>query len=153
MTEAELLLNIIVQRPVVKRAIKCYSCAESLKLVSTLTTLLGFLPGGEDPNHITHSMVCGGCNKKYIVNYKSNNMWVTEYEIPRVIEGVSSCFETVIYTCSDCGGDVVQTHYDLDGRLKDSNEGLMTSYIEGRGYAPQYITRWGCVVCGRYVEK
>lgn len=146
------LLPIIVQRPVTKKKItECPLCGGThFKCIESYSTLLG-CSGNEDPNHYTHVNRCDDCGKKFVVNTKYDNIWVTDYD-GHVLYGVSNCFETVIYTCSSCGGDVVKSHLTLDGRVMGSHEGLSSSLVDGQIYS-DYQTKWECVVCLLSVAK
>ena len=87
---------------------------------------MGTLVGGEpDPNHYWLDCQCNKCKLLFVRERKHDREWYTEgqhfskcppeKQTGKCLLGVSNCFETVIYPCKECGGDLIRRHTALDG--------------------------------------
>lgn len=140
------LLSLITQQPVQKADIVCCPYCQSIlfQLLESQSTLLGYARCA-DPNHYTYTYRCSSCEKRFHVNVKRPNMWITD-TTGRVIKGVSDCWENVIYTCAECGGDVVRSYLNLDGTTRNPNTGL-NYHLTDKSIVADFQTKWECVVC------
>lgn len=106
--------------------------------------MLGWDGKGLNPNHVTTDYECRGCRRKFFVHAKSGNIWVTD-EASKVLKGIPTCFETFIYTCVKCGGNVERKYTAKDG-VSDV-KGLCSRNINGT-WVKEYCTFYRCVTCG-----
>lgn len=138
-------LDLVTQRPdptLDQQKPFCPFCNnESVHVIGRRTTLVGF--DVIDTNHVWIHCSCKACNKSWIVEVKGDhsingyNVWYTKDD--KVLMGIPTCFESYIYTCRHCGGDVVRNYYDKGTR----NE---TKYLS-IGKEKSYDTFFSCTKC------
>lgn len=120
--------------------VKCPYCKSSdLRTTETTETLVGGPPG---VNHRWESKVCNDCGKKFTLESKYMNYWITDKD-RKVLKGMPCCFERYIYTCK-CGGNVTREYRDKNGSPINS-----LSYIDGK---PQFNTFFRCDTCNKEIE-
>lgn len=170
------LENLVANRPLPERPSAHATCpycgSRELTHHGTMSTLIG---GGDgtrdgDPNHRTSYYTCVTCRGRFTRETKSGNVWYTAMEVrvepsstddttlimqamttalgpPKLLRGVTNCFEAVAYTCAHCGGSVTRRHTQPDGRTPTST--LSYSFDTGeRGHR----TFFGCASCMREIE-
>lgn len=150
----EQLLAIIEQEPLYLETGEtiCPKCdSTNIKTLDVSQTLVG---GEPDPNHYWRVSYCRDCESKFTHEHKLNNHWYTE-KIDGVgtvvLKGVSNCFESYVYTCSNCPGYVKRYYTELDG-ITPLTTGLLSYGVENDVWAPKQREFWGCVVCRNSVE-
>lgn len=99
------LFEIVTNRPSEYKSLdqcKCPYCqSKKLKSRGYSTTLAGM------NNHEWHDYSCSDCGKRFTIERKGSNIWMTE-KGGRILNGMPSCFESYIYTCSKCGGGCIE---------------------------------------------
>lgn len=108
--------------PLAGHVITCPYCeSEDVSCTDVEETMLGWFSTDplENPNHRWEYHACNGCSKTFCVEKQRNNVWYTTDRI-KVLRGVSSCYETYLYTCK-CSGDVLWERRNLDGVLETRN--------------------------------
>ena len=106
------------------------------------TTCLGYF-GGVNPNHTWTECYCKNCNKSFVRETKSGNVWYTSDGF--VLKGMPNCFEKYYYTCSKCSGKVLRKYTALDGISEV--QGLSTRNIDGK-WVKEYRIFYECEKCG-----
>ncbi|KKM94654.1 hypothetical protein LCGC14_1196260 [marine sediment metagenome] len=146
------LLEIISQQPITTTSCEtiCPDCnSTNIKTKSVSQTLVG---GDPDPNHFWRKSYCRDCESNFIHEHQLDNHWYTRYEEgvgDKVLKGVSSCFESYVYTCNKCPGYVKQYFTELDG-ITPHISGIITYCLDGSDHIQR---EWfGCVVCDSKIE-
>jgi len=112
-------LTLVTERPDESLKIDEYFCpyCES-EDVSTKCNGMTCVGGGGDANHVWTSVDCHNCGKQSTHEHIDYNTWYTEgfrnNGVRKIVRGIPSCFESYIYTCSHCGGDVTRNYLELD---------------------------------------
>jgi len=148
------LFDIVKQRPNKKLNLNNATCpfckSKDYINLESITTLLGW-SGKTNPNHQWHWRKCSDCNKIYVVEEKENNIWIVDIETKKVMDGMPSCFEDYLYTCSKCNGDVYRFYTSLKGDKKVKS--LSESWDEKlKKYIKHYRIFFECKNCGVKVE-
>tara|TARA_Y100000310_G_C20693897_1_gene824140 strand:- start:1588 stop:2067 length:480 start_codon:yes stop_codon:yes gene_type:complete len=120
-------LSIVVERndtSLTKSPICPYCNSEDMESKCHHQTLLAC--GKTDPNHHWHEYVCKSCKSMFTLEYKEDIVWYTNQD-KKVLKGIPGCYETYVYTCSKCGGDVKRHNLDL----VTGQETSMLSYQAG----------------------
>lgn len=145
-------LSLVRERPLDERPSENPTCpfcrGRHLDRLDSRTTLLG---GGDrtidgDPNHVWTTFRCHDCFQQFVRETKSGNTWYTRDG--RVLRGLPSCFESYIYHCATCGGDVMRRNVDKDGVEVMY---LITDNVNGRPVR-RYRTLYACAGCHAEVE-
>jgi hypothetical protein len=113
------------------------------------TTLVGH-QYGKDNNHHTRNFQCRLCDKGFKVENKGAMVWYVEPETNKVLEGIPACFESYVYTCSKCDGDVHRHYYDMD--LKDTVKFLSYGSDKNGKSVKKFRTIFSCDDCGNEAE-
>lgn len=125
---------------------KCPTCGADSIETAHISTCLGYF-GGCDPNHHWHHMTCNN-GHKFCIEHKSGNYWITA--CGKVLNGISNCFESYIYICKECGGDVTRKQTGLDGKTEVSS--LCSFKDENGKFVKQYRTFYFCESCNGEIE-
>ena len=149
--EANRLYSLVTQRPdltLSKSVIICpFKCRKStIRVHSIVNSCVGGYP---DPNHYWVTCKCEKCNKDFIQEYKTDNVWYTAEN--KVLKGMPSCFENYIYTCAYCSGEVHRKYTELDGVTPTNSLG---SKINEEGvWERDYREFYCCQKCPATIEK
>ena len=142
------LFEMVKQRPNIKlknKRVKCPYCgAKKVRKRYSSTTLLGI----DEYNHKQFYKQCLNCNKKFTVEQKGKNVWITN-EDGHVLDGMPSCFENYTYDCI-CGGVVRRRHENTDGTPKGTLS--ITMSCDNKNPIKHYRTFWDCDKCGKTIE-
>lgn len=146
------LLEIVKERPdpsLTMDNIMCPHCeSEDVKNTGHSQTLVGSIDG-YDPNHHWYDYVCKTCDEYFMLERKDGNIWYTAGRFgSKIFKGMPTCFESYIYTCVHCDGDVHRVTKELDGVTLNTSE--WTSYDDGR---PLFRTFFECQSCEASVES
>jgi hypothetical protein len=101
-----------------------------------------------NPNHYAEDNKCGDCQKLFSKQFKGDHQWYQDNE-SKVVKGFHGCFETAIYNCIDCDGEVSRTYTDSDGVTP--TKGLCSSSENGK-WVHHYREFWNCKDCKNGVE-
>jgi hypothetical protein len=110
-------------------------------------TLVGY-SGKLDINHHWDGCLCIECHKSWTMEWKGEeklkgyNVWHVDSN-NHVIAGIPSCFESYVYTCSECGGDVKRHFFDKDTR---NTAKCLSQKIGGERYYDIYFICEDCKV-------
>lgn len=126
----------------------CPFCGKSnYKIHGSITTQVYYF--GVNQNHVTSSCSCScGENfvrhsKRYPVDETDNvgqeNVWITNTS-GKLLRGAPNCYESYIYTCKKCNGDVHRNYLDLKG---EKAKYLITTVGGGK----EYTTHFNCTKC------
>lgn len=121
-----------------------HGCHGKVVRMQTMSTALG---GDPDPNHYWVSCRCQECGEDFTKEHKYQNVWYTKKG--RVLLGRHSCFESYIYACRHCGGDVTRQHMELDGKTAAAS---LSWDLEAGGMTAQFRTFYRCAGCKEQVE-
>jgi hypothetical protein len=140
-------LPIVIERPdksLKINEILCPKCKGSnIKIKDTSSTLVGGRKE-DDVNHVINNCTCRQCKFNFQQQHRHNNVWYTDKN--KILLGIPSCFESYIYTCKDCGGDVWRNY-----RGKNDEEVFtLISYADG---TKNYKIIFECTLCGRSIES
>jgi hypothetical protein len=125
---------------------KCPHCdSENLHQGDRISTLVGSLGDGPDPNHHWISASCRDCKAQFTIEQKYDNWWITKDS--KVLSGMPCCFETYIYECSKCGGPVKRKYTNLDGKSTAEIEILCTSKDDNGNWVRKYRIFYRCEDC------
>jgi len=136
------LKDIIAQQPdpsfKLNQTICPYCNGTDVKERGKETTCVGHLGTRpeDDPNHVWVFCECQKCMKEFTKEYKLGNVWYTSKG--RVLKGMSNCFESYIYTCKACGGDIRRHWVNRDGTI---HAGCAITY-------GKQAEVWQCQKCG-----
>lgn len=140
------LLDFVRQRPLRERASgkpKCPFCGgKEVAVGGHRQTLVGGGPGS-DPNHHWYNCDCLDCQKSFVREVHDGNVWYTKDHA--VLKGMPSCFESYIYSCKKCGGEVVRDYRQMDGKTEAK---ILCLDLDG----PHYRTFYRCGKCGLEIE-
>jgi hypothetical protein len=138
------LFKLVTQRPdeklTVSNAVCPFCNSANYQSKGIRSTLLAF------NNHTWNHRKCNGCQKNYVVEEKSGNVWVTD-ENANVLKGIPSCYENYIYDCN-CGGKVKREYRGLDN--KPTN--FLSSSSTENGWVKHYKTFFKCDTCHTEIE-
>jgi hypothetical protein len=151
MNDNELLFSLVTQRPLnisKLEEVKCPYCKSPKSTEGhSRSTLLG-RAGSIDPNHYWHEKTCNECRKFYIVEKKEHNIWITDRQ-HKVLAGLPSCFESYIYECKLCGGEVHRHYTSLEGKPTTA---LGWNYLETGEPQKLFRTFFECQSCHTKIE-
>ena len=103
-------------------------------------------------NHRCTECHCDDCHKDFTIESKGpRNVWFTDSN-GKVLLGIPRCFESYVYTCKHCGGDVHRKYYDIKDDKELINTGLVYSMIDGKMTAQQYPV-YVCSKCGEKIRS
>lgn len=156
-------LELVKERPdkkLWKKGVFCPYCkSKDVSNSGTMTTLVGYF--GKDLNHTHTHCRCNKCNKEFTRETKGfDNVWFTDPH-GKVLLGIPYCFETYIYTCKHCGGDVVKVWFDVatDEETKPykTDDGrefitLSSEVKDGKSVRRQYPV-FRCKQCGKEIKS
>lgn len=139
------LFEIIKNRPLVADPKSCPSCdSEDIELYNHEQTTVGGI--GEDRNHHWYHYACNKCKGGFTTECKMGNFWQTvPTKPPRVLRGVSSCWEPYEYQCIKCEGPVHRSHRDVEG---NPTKCLCETWQEDGRVVKTYVTHYECQLCG-----
>lgn len=107
-------LDLVTERPNKRLKINSFFCpfckSKDVELVNSCTTLVAGRKE-DDVNHVWNYCECNKCHEKFTHEHHYNNTWYTQNR--KILLGIPSCFESYIYTCKHCGGDVESEDYDI----------------------------------------
>lgn len=114
-----------------------------------VTTLIGQIGDGPDPNHQWVNCTCESCNKSWTMEIKGEdehgyNVWYTKDG--KILKGLPTCFEAYRYTCKQCSGDIVRHNYD-----KGTRQTSQSLWYDGDGNK-SFDTYFRCDGCGVEVQ-
>ena len=143
-------LDLVTERPdkslrPIEGLNKCPYCRYR-KLTSFGTS--STLTGGD--NHQWTDYLCRDCLKSFVVEDKGSNAWIVEKNTGKILRGIPTCFETYVYTCKHCGGDVRRHYYKLDEDVYV--DCLVTDIKDGKSIK-RYRSVFKCDDCGEQVES
>jgi DNA-directed RNA polymerase subunit RPC12/RpoP len=137
--------KIVTNRPDKKAGKACPFCnSTDLQSGSMRSTLVG---GGPNVNHVWIDTTCRDCHKSFTIESKGGNTWVTGDD-GLILQGIPSCFESYIYTCSKCGGNVKRQNIDDQGRITGG-----AWKMEGGKAVKMFKTIFKCESCHEEVES
>ena len=151
-------LSIVKERPDLNLSVEypyCPYCKnrnkETLEQTSHSMTCVGG-PPGRDPNHHHRLFHCGACRKEFYMENHGSMVWYTEPSTSKVLDGIPACFESYIYTCSKCDGEVYRVYRELY-----SDEAIVGGLHSGSDDTGKWInyyhTFFCCQSCGVEVEN
>lgn len=95
---------------------ECPRGCPNAKIERTEPTSMTLVGGGKQANHTWSPFRCLSCGTEFVVESKAGNTWATTSRGEgRVLCGIPSCFESYVYTCAKCGGDVLRHFTETDG--------------------------------------
>ena len=135
-------LEIVKERPDKKlKKHKCPFCKKkNVQIGGMITTLVG------GDNHEWTDCRCGKCGESYIFEQKGSNKWITQDRVVKF--GIPTCFESYIYSCNKCGGQVCRHQWEKD---KDVSVRYI-SYTMGSD-EKNYRNVFKCDDCGVEIES
>jgi len=147
------LFKIVADRPTDDEPTDaaCPCCrSESVRQEGETSTSVGCFPG-EDPNHHRVQCWCEKCGQSFTKEWKYKNVWYTSGG--KVLRGMPSCFESYVYRCLKCDGDVRREYTELDGETKAVNLMAVNEGKRGRQkWVRKYRTFYSCSGCGKRTE-
>jgi hypothetical protein len=106
-------------------------------------------------NHLWTHCKCKKCNQEFTLEEKERGLtkrvmrWYTQKG--KILRGIPGCFESYIYTCSKCGGEVHRTQLKLDS---DEEATILSSGPDLNGvWKNNYRTIFRCDRCKVQVES
>jgi len=142
-------LDIVNERPdPFMKSPKCPCCgSDNINCGDASSTLVG----GNNVNHHWTECQCNECQSKFTFEKKGHglisNCWVTCNG--RILHGIPSCFESYVYTCHECGGEIRRSSYDLNSGDKVST--LIYDIVDGKS-VPKFRTLFECDNCDVSME-
>ena len=152
MAKHNAFLDIVKERPdwSIKSKPICPFCkSKNVKKGGNLTTLVA-----GKYNHIWNKCECNKCHKTFTMETKERGnlkpiRWYTKDG--KILKGIPGCFESYIYTCSKCGGNVVRKHLKPDS---DEEATILSAGPDKNGvWIKHYRTFFHCEKCGIRVES
>jgi predicted RNA-binding Zn-ribbon protein involved in translation (DUF1610 family) len=137
-------IEIVKERPNKKlKSHKCPFCGKKgVQNFGTTTTLVG------GDNHTWTTCRCNKCGEEYTFETKGKNKWVTQNR--KVKFGIPTCFESYIYTCNKCDGEVHREYLKLDS---DEPVKYLSTVLEDGKYVNKYRTIFKCKDCEQQVQS
>jgi hypothetical protein len=151
--EWKTFLSFVKERPNPDLKIDEYICPYCLSSDVETKGSSATLVGGrkeDDVNHVWTKCSCKSCWNSFVHEHRHNNVWYTSQG--KILAGIPSCFESYIYTCSSCGGNVHRHYRELDGITK-TNGFLKTAYDENDIWTKYYKVFFECENCKKSAES
>ena len=147
-------LELVTERPdetLIGKKIFCPYCGtEEVQTFGTRSTLVGYV--GIDRNHTHTECKCSKCNKEFTWETTGfDRVWVTD---PRgkVLLGIPRCFESYIYTCKHCGGDVLRKYYNVKDDKEVTSISFTVSSEKDVPTIPHQYCVYECQKCDKKVK-
>lgn len=143
-SEPEKIYEIVTQRPewgLRRHNVFCPFCSSKECCPGT-----GYETSTHDPHSWTE-FTCMDCSQKFVFESKSGQGWYTKEG--KVLRGFPNCFEAYVYTCSQCGSDVIRKC------LNKSDGAEATSISHQRqpdgSFASSQFYKYECISCKVHV--
>ncbi len=132
-------LEIVTQRPehLSKSAI-CPYCNKTATETGSEQTLVG----DDKYNHFWIRCHCSSCARDFSIEHKGGNVWIVS-DHKKVLKGIPTCWETYVYTCGKCNGDVYRRHVD-----KVSHQPLNSVVTVIGDDEQNWVAEFKCDQCG-----
>lgn len=140
------IFEVIKNRPLEVDPKSCPFCGEvDIETNEHEQTTVGGIRG-EDRNHHWYRYNCNKCKGGFTTECKKGNFWQTvPSKPPRVLCGVSSCWEPYEYQCIKCEGPVHRSHRDTEG---NPTKCLCETWTEDGRRVKNYVVHYECQRCG-----